>query len=129
MSLATGLLLAPLIAHAQIKPGEYVSGGGYGVLRITPDKGDALRFQLNMRGANFYVCELSGIIRNGEARLQDSADEKLPCIVTFKPKKNGVAVDSKHERACSTYCGARAHFAASCFTARELRTGSRAPDA
>ena len=102
-----------LSAHAQIKPGEYVSGGGYGVLRITPDKGDALRFQLNMRGANFHTCELSGIIRNGEARLEDSSDPKLPCIVTFKLEKNGIAVDSKHERACSTYCGARAHFEAS----------------
>lgn len=113
VSLATGLLFAPLNAHAQIKSGEYVSGGGYGVLRIMPDQGDALRFQLNMRGANFHVCELSGVIRNGESRMDDSADPKLPCIVTFKPEKNGIAVDSKHQRACSTYCGARAHFAAS----------------
>ncbi len=38
------------------------------MLRITPDKGGALRFQLNVRGANFHICELSGVIRSGEAR-------------------------------------------------------------
>lgn len=35
----TMMLLLSYVAHAQIKPGEYVSGGGFGVLRITPDKG------------------------------------------------------------------------------------------
>lgn len=104
------LLLLSLNAHAQIEPGEYVLGAGFGTLRIVPDKGDALRFQLNARGGNFHLCELSGVMRNGESRMEDSADEKLPCIVTFKPEKNGIAVASKHERACSTYCGARAHF-------------------
>jgi len=113
VTLAAGMLFSLPNAHAQIKPGEYVSGGGFGVLRIAPDKGDALRFHLNMRGANFHTCELSGVIRNGESRMEDSADTKLPCIVTFKVDKTGVAVDSKHERTCSTYCGARAHFEAS----------------
>ena len=107
---AAGSLLSPPVAHAQIKPGEYVSDGGHGVLRILTDKGDALRFQLNMRGANFHVCELSGVIRSGESRLVDDADPGLPCIVTFRPDKNGIAVNSKHEGACSAYCGARAHF-------------------
>lgn len=97
-------------AAAQVKAGEYVFGAGFGVLRIAPDKGGALIFELNARGANFHICELSGVIRNGEARLDDSADEKLPCIVTFKLQKDGIEVDSKHERACSTYCGARASF-------------------
>ncbi len=107
---AVTLLLATVSAQAQIKPGEYVSGGGLGVLRITPDKGDALRFQLDVRGANFHICELSGVIRNGESRMDDSAHEKLPCIVTFTSQKSGIAVESKHGRTCSTYCGARAHF-------------------
>ena len=42
--------------------------------------------------------------------MEDSADEKLPCVVTFKPQKEGIAVDSKHAGACRAYCGARAHF-------------------
>ncbi len=109
ISTAALLLMSPA-AHAQIKPGEYVSGGGLGVLHITPDKGGALRFQLDVRGANFHICELSGVIRNGESRMDDSTHEKLPCIVTFKSQKSGIAVESKHERTCSTYCGARAHF-------------------
>lgn len=108
----SGLFAALLSAgaHAQIRPGEYVGPGGRGTLRIAPDKGDALRFQLHVVGSNFHTCELSGVIRNGEARMEDSADDKLPCIVTFKPQKDGLAVDSKYGRACSTYCGARASF-------------------
>jgi len=98
------------LARAQIAPGEYVSSGGMGVLRIISDKTAGLRFQLNARGANFHICELSGVIRNGESRMEDSADDKLPCIVTFRREKNGIAVGSRHERTCSTYCGARAHF-------------------
>jgi hypothetical protein len=110
------LLLASLSAQAQIKPGEYVSTGGLGVLRITADKSGALRFQLNSRGGNFHLCNLDGVIRNGEARMDDSADEKLPCVVTFKTQKDGIVVDSKHGRACSSYCGARAHFEAAYLT-------------
>jgi len=107
---AATLLLMPLASLAQIKPGEYVLGAGFGTLRIGPDKSGGLGFQINSRGANFHMCELAGVIRNGESRMEDSADEKLPCIVTFKPQKDGIAVDVKHERACSSYCGARAHF-------------------
>ena len=100
----------PLAAHAQIKPGEYINGAGYGVLSVMPDKGGALKFELNVTGGNFHTCNLSGVIRNNEARMEDSADEKLPCFVTFKPQKDGIAVGSKHGRACSAYCGMRAAF-------------------
>ena len=79
-------------------------------MRITPDKGDALRFQLNVHGANFHVCDLSGVIRNGASRMEDISDDNLPCIVNFKMQKDGIAVASQHQGTCSTYCGARAHF-------------------
>jgi hypothetical protein len=107
---AVVMALASGAVSAQIKPGEYVMGAGYGVLRVTPDKGGALGFALNVRGANFHMCEMSGVIRNGEARLEESADDKQPCIVIFKPAKDGIAVASKFQGTCSTYCGARAHF-------------------
>lgn len=97
-------------AQAQVKPGEYVAYGGLGVLRVVPDKSAGLRFHLFVRGANFHMCDLSGVIRNGEARMEDSADDKRPCIVVFKPVKVGLAVESKFQGTCSTYCGARAHF-------------------
>lgn len=101
---------AAFSVQAQIRPGEYINGAGYGVLSVMPDKGGALKFELNVTGANFHTCSLSGSIRNNEARMEDSADDKLPCIVTFKPQKDSVAVDSKHGRACSAYCGMRAAF-------------------
>ncbi len=107
---ALAMVLAAAPAVAQIKTGEYVNGAGFGVLHITPEKSAGLRFQLNARGANFHVCELSGVIRNGEALLDDSSDNKRPCIVTFKVVKEGIDVNSKFERTCSAYCGARASF-------------------
>ena len=107
---ATAAMLTPFTVYAQVKPGEYVLGAGYGVLRIASDKGGLLRFQLSARGGNFHVCELSGVIRNGASRMDDSADDKLPCIVTFKSGKDGIAVAAQHQGTCSTYCGARAHF-------------------
>jgi hypothetical protein len=111
-ALASALLLATAFAaHAQIKPGEYVfEQGRRGVLRIAPGAGDALKFHLSTVGGNFHICELEGVIRKGEARMEESAHDKLPCIVTFKPTADGIAVASRHERACSTYCGMRAHF-------------------
>ena len=98
-------------AQAQIKPGEYVfEHGRSGVLRIGPAAGDALKFHINTVGGNFHVCELEGVIRKGEARMEESADDKLPCIVTFKTTRDGIAVASLNGRACSTYCGMRAQF-------------------
>lgn len=130
--LAATLLSVSLSAIAQIRPGEYVGPGGRATLRISPEAGSALRFQLNVVGANFHVCDLSGVIRNGEARMDDSADGKLPCIVTFKPQPGGIAVASRHPRTCSTYCGARAHFEATyvlpqpeCTPSRVSQTRSR----
>lgn len=108
--LLTWLLLLPVTGHTQLLSGEYVAHGGLGILSIIPDKSAGLRFHLFARGSNFHVCELSGVIRNGEARMEDSADDRQPCIVTFKPGKDGIAVDAKHQGACSMYCGARAHF-------------------
>jgi hypothetical protein len=97
-------------ALAQLKPGSYVMNPGYGVLEITTDKTGALKFDISVRGANFHTCNLAGVIRNGEARMEDSEDPKLPCIVTFKPGRDGIEVGMRHERTCNAYCGARARF-------------------
>ncbi len=112
MAAASLVLLActTLIAHAQVTPGEYVYPGGFGVLKIVASNGGALQFDIEVVGGNFHTCNLSGVIRNNEARMEESADDKQPCIVTFKPQKDGLAVDSKFGRACSTYCGMRADF-------------------
>lgn len=112
VTVITASLLATSSALAQIKPGEYLSGDNLGVLNINQGKGGTLQFQLSTRGPNFHTCTLSGVIRNGEARMEHSSDEKLPCIVTFKPGKTSIDVASRHERTCTTYCGARASFEA-----------------
>ena len=108
--LAVAALPVASASHAQIRPGEYVFEQGRGTLRITPAGADTFKFQLNTVGGNFHICELDGVIRNGEARMEESDQKNQPCIVTFKAQPNGIAVASKHERTCSTYCGVRAHF-------------------
>lgn len=108
--LGAWLLCASAGVLAQVKPGEYVFEQGRGTLRITPGSSNTLKFHITTVGGNFHICELDGMIRNNEARMEDSAHDKLPCIVTFKSQKNGIAVESKYERACSYYCGVRAHF-------------------
>lgn len=98
-------------AFAQLAPGEYVMAAGYGVLRVSPIKAGAQSFDLNVRGVNFHTCELSGQVRNGVARMEESSDDKRPCVVTFTASRvGGVEVGSQHAGACRTYCGARAHF-------------------
>jgi hypothetical protein len=105
------VLLALLLPGAVLAqaPGEYVTQ--WGVLRVSPAKGGALPFKLNTVGANRHICELEGAIRNGQARLEESSDDKKPCIVTFKlVKDNGIEVASLQDSACQVYCGARATF-------------------
>ena len=97
-------------AFAQITPGEYVGEQGYSQLRIRAASGGAQAFKLVSRGANYHFCELEGAIRNGEAKLPDSEDEKKPCIVTFKAGAKGIDVGEKNQGACRMYCGARAYF-------------------
>lgn len=104
------LLLVPLNLRAQIQVGEYVHGAGFGILYVMAKKDGSLHFQLGVRGANFHMCDLAGQIRNGEARMEDSSDDKLPCIVTFKAEKDGIAVGSTHGQTCNAYCGVRAWF-------------------
>ena len=99
-------------AQAQFKAGEYVRSG-YGVLTVGAADRGATKFQISVVGSNFHTCELEGVIRNLEARMEESADDKLPCVVTFKPEKNGITVDAKNDRACSAYCGMRASFTGS----------------
>lgn len=97
-------------APAQIGPGEYVFEQGRGALRIAAGRGGDYPFHISTVGANFHICELQGMIRNNQAHMPDSAHEKLPCVITFRARGNGIAVASQHEGACSTYCGMRARF-------------------
>ncbi len=113
-SLRTALILSAALftvsAFAQIAPGEYVGEQGYSQLRVRAAAGGAQAFKLMSRGANYHFCELEGAIRNGEARLPESADDKKPCVVTFKILAKGIEVGEKNEGACRTYCGMRAYF-------------------
>lgn len=107
----TAFLCIPLQSLAQtnaIQPGEYVTEGGYGNLTIAKGKAGGLSFEITAIGANGHICDLSGTIRNGHAKLNEGAEGK-PCIVTFEPTEKGIKI-TDNDGACRSYCGARASF-------------------
>ena len=106
-----GLLSMPLNGYARdkVEPGEYVTEGGWGNLKIAKDKKGGLAFELLAMGANGHTCELSGKIENGRAVLPGGTPDK-PCLVSFDATDQGIGV-SDNDGVCRYYCGARAGFA------------------
>ena len=112
---ALGVFNVAVVGHAQMvaqpASGEYIGNAGMATLNVSPGPGEARKFTLEATGGNGHQCSLDGLIRKGEARMPDSADDKKPCIVTFAPAAGGkLIVGEKHEGACRYYCGVRAQF-------------------
>lgn len=104
------LLATPFWGHAEssaIKPGKYVTEGGWGDLSIIVKDGK-LSFAITSIGSNAHTCSLDGIIKDGRSTME-SFDEGKPCIVTFQPRGHDIEV-TDNEGACRYYCGVRAGF-------------------
>lgn len=104
------LLTSPYWGHADssgIRPGKYVTEGGWGDLSIVMKDG-RLSFAITSIGSNAHTCSLEGIIKDGRATLE-AFDEGKPCIVTFQPKGYDIEV-TDNEGVCRYYCGVRASF-------------------
>lgn len=99
----------PSWADPGIRPGKYVTEGGWGILKILQGRDGTLYFEISSVGSNFHTCDLSGEIQDGMAELE--GDDGKPCIVTFETAVEGLKVTEK-DRVCSDYCGARASFTA-----------------
>lgn len=105
------LLVCPFNTHAELKiqPGEYITEGGWGNLKIKQDEKGRLSFEIEAVGGNAHTCTLSGEIIGQKSVLKER-EQSEPCIVTFTPTKEGIKV-TENDGACeAAYCGARAHF-------------------
>ncbi len=104
-------------AAPTLSPGEYVTEGGWGRLRLTARSSGALAFDLQANGPNGHSCALEGDIRGGQAVLQ-GYEPGTSCRVGFKVEARGIEVSIADEvwipdggsPTCRQFCGARAGF-------------------
>lgn len=99
-------------ATAQLQPfqaGEYITEGGWGVLRIDPMLDGKQYFEIETANANGHSCTLSGDIID---RISTLSFEETTCQIIFYKDSSSiqVAVDSDFFTNCQMYCGARGHF-------------------
>lgn len=112
---ALSLLCPPPSAaetSTSLKPGDYVTEGGWGTLTLKPGKSSAagaLKFDILTVGANGHTCSLDGEVRENKATLEGTEAGK-PCVVTMTPTAAGIVVRGSSFEACGQYCGARATF-------------------
>lgn len=105
------LLLLPCFALASetiIKPGLYMTKGGWGELRIATEPTGALIFQLTTTGANDGICDLSGRIAGNQAIAQldlETQASSPTCTVSFKRTGTAIKVSAPSDDACSYFCG------------------------
>lgn len=111
ISILTTQLSASYFGYAQesqVEPGKYITKGGWGHLSIYKNNDGSLAFDISSLGANAHSCNLKGTIKNGQAILKGSEENK-PCIVTFHRTGDQIEV-AENNNACRYYCGARAGF-------------------
>jgi hypothetical protein len=91
-------------ALAQPAAGEYVSGGGWGTLRIEPGG----KFAIDSLGANGHSCGLEGTLAGRVGRTQ----EEPVCRIELTPRGDhwSLGIAERDFEACRNYCGARASF-------------------
>lgn len=89
--------------------GTYLTEGGWGELRIGKARQGRQDFSINTATASGNLCDLSGIIRNHQARLGDDGRGML-CQVHFIETPEGIKVDSNQVSNCDDFCGLNAYF-------------------
>jgi len=92
-----------------LRPGEYITENGWGVLTISTSEDRTTHFSIEAIGANAHICSLEGEVRNLQAIL-DIGEPSKSCVVTFLPKAEGIDVSSIDSEPCRSFCGMRAGF-------------------
>jgi hypothetical protein len=96
-------------ALAQTPPnGEYLTSSGS--LSIRPGKGGSSTFQIDTVGANFHLCSLNGMVKDGMGYVEDEEKSEPQCLILFTIEKGRINVSTQSDSACRRYCGARAMF-------------------
>lgn len=106
------LLVLPACVRAgaeALRPGEYVTENGWGVLTISTSEDRTAHFSIEAIGGNGHMCSLEGEVRDLRARLDVDEPDKA-CVVTFLPKAEGIEVSSVDSELCRFFCGMRATF-------------------
>ena len=110
VALLGALLLAPAAAaeRSALAPGEYITGKGWGTLKISADGEGRQRFEILTVNVGHY-CELSGTLERGRGRV--AADGDLPeCRITLADNGEGIDVAMTTPIECKRYCGANGGF-------------------
>lgn len=113
----SGMLLSFFLmsTHAAdvARPGEYVSSGAWGRLKVEQRDGKTL-FSIDSVGGNCHTCGLSGRIVGTAAETVDEeqASEPMVCRIRMTPSRDGrqIKVEPQADEACRQYCGMRAGF-------------------
>jgi hypothetical protein len=92
-----------------LRPGEYITENGWGVLTISASKDRTAHFSIEAIGGNGHMCSLEGEVRDLRALL-DVDDPGRSCVVTFLPKAESIEVSSVDSETCRFFCGMRASF-------------------
>lgn len=98
-----------------ISPGQYLreaAGIPWGVLNVTRRQtSGGLRFLIESTGSNKQICQISGEIQSGTAKVE-SHSEGRHCEVHFRRSANGaIEVNSDpSSQACRSFCGYGALF-------------------
>lgn len=110
LACACASTVLPLGADAaDVRPGEYLAEGGWGMLHVTRGEHRALSFAIDSRGANAHLCSVQGGIVANRAVLEDMGDDR-PCEITFVAHRDAVDVVLGEPATCRGYCGMRAGF-------------------
>ncbi len=113
LALFLGLGLAATALYAAdaepVKPGEYITEGGWGTLVVKKKAAAGLSFSIEALGANGHQCSLEGVVQGGRAKL-DVGKGEPQCVVGFAPKGSDVVVDVQTAEPCRFFCGMRASF-------------------
>jgi hypothetical protein len=103
------LALCCSLAAAQgagLAPGEYIGESGSGNLMINQPAGGGQKFTLQAYGANGHSCDVDGVIRGRQAKVETEPGSKA-CVIDFVLKGADIDVTDKSD-ACRFFCGARA---------------------
>ncbi|MBX9403634.1 hypothetical protein K4L06_20180 [Lysobacter sp. BMK333-48F3] len=91
-----------------LTPGEYITGQGWGTLKIGADAAGRQRFEILTVSVGNY-CELSGTIENGRGLV--AAEGDLPaCAITLSDNGEGIDVAMATPAECKRHCGLNGSF-------------------
>ena len=77
---------------SSLTPGEYLTNGGWGNLKISKVLGRQLSFAIWSNGANGHSCYLRGSILNGNQGVPEISVPDMDCRLLFREDKGAIDV-------------------------------------